>query len=193
MPTITPSSTAVLPKPMNAPVLMRTIENQEIYDISTSFESELEGYDNPSVLFRIEDHSRPGKYVYQWMVDVVFNLPEVKMVEYLLNLNAFIGRTVNISYAFATYMGPSEYSDPVELHLFRFVPVSPSDSSHSLVTKDAVEAQNTALCHVYCINSLFKDKNASSDDSNTAANNETVLVNGNTTTPNESIAPTTEV
>ena len=105
-------ATATLPEPMNIPVLTRTMDHQEFYDISIPIEIELQVYDNPSLLFRIEDQSRPGEYVYQWMVDVTFNLPEITMVEYLLNLNTFIGRRVNISYAFATENGLSEYSEP---------------------------------------------------------------------------------
>ena len=173
--------TAVLPKPMNAPVLIRVADNQQIYDVGIPIEIELQVYDNPSLLFRIEDQSQPGEYVYQWMVDVVFDLPEITMMEYLLNLNTFIGRTVNIAYAFATKQGLSEYSDTVELRLFReIVPVSPSDSGHALVTRDADEAQNTALCHVFCINSLFQS--VSGNNSNTTSSNETVSVNGTTST-----------
>ena len=110
-------ATAALPKPMNVPVLTRTMDHQEFYDISIPIEIELQVYDNPSLLFRIEDQSRPGEYVYQWMVDVIFNLPEITMVEYLLNLNTFIGRRVNISYAFATENGLSEYSEPAEVQV----------------------------------------------------------------------------
>ena len=35
--------------------------------------------------------------------------------------------------------------------------VSPSDSGHSLVTKSAEVAKNTALCHVACLNLVFQD------------------------------------
>ena len=157
------------------------MDNQEIYDVGIPIEIELQVYDNPSLLFRIEDQSQPGEYVYQWMVDVVFDLPEITFVQYLLNLNTFIGRTVNIAYAFATEQGLSEYSDTVEWPPFMVVPVSPSDSSHALVTREADEAQNTALCHVFCINSLFPS--VSGNNSNTTSSNETVSVNGTTTTP----------
>ena len=34
--------------------------------------------------------------------------------------------------------------------------VSPSDSGHSLVTKDAEKANITARCHVACFNFLFE-------------------------------------
>jgi hypothetical protein len=57
----------------------------------------------------------------------------------------------------------------------------PSDSGHALVTRDADEAQNTALCHVFCINSLFQS--VSGNNSNTTSNNITVPVSGNTTIP----------
>ena len=175
-------TTAVLPKPMNTPVLTRLMDNQEIYDVAIPIEIELQVYDNPSLVFRIEDQSQPGEYVYQWMVDVMFDLPEITMMEYLLNLNTFIGWRVNIAYAFATELGFSEYSDTVELRLFsEIVSVSPSDSGHALVTRDADEAQNTALCHVFCINSLFQS--VSGNNSNTTSNNEAVSVNGTTTTP----------
>ena len=103
-------TTAVFPKPVNAPVLTRVVDNQHIYDVDIPIEIELQVYDNPSLLFRIEDQSQPGEYVYQWMVDMMFDLPEITMMEYLLNLNTFIGRRVNISYAFATDNGLSEYS-----------------------------------------------------------------------------------
>ena len=169
---------------MNAPVLTQVVDNQQIYDVDIPIEMELQVYDNPSLVFRIKDQSQPGEYVYQWMVDVVFDLPDITMMEYLLNMSTFLGRRVNIAYAFATEQGLSEYSDTVELHLFsEMVSVSPSDSGHALVTRDADEAQNTALCHVFCINSLFQSVPVSGNNSNTTSNNGTVSVNGSTTTP----------
>ena len=104
-------TTAGLPKPLNPPMLTRLMDNQQIYDIGNLNEIETELYDNPSLLFRIEDSSQPGEYVYQWMVDVMFDLPEITMMEYLLNLNTFTGPSLNIAYAFATDMGLSEYSE----------------------------------------------------------------------------------
>ena len=172
-------TTAVIPKPVSPPVLTRVVENQEIYDVSIPVEPRV--YHNPSLLFRIEHQSQPGEYVYQWMVDVVFDRPDVTMMEYLLNLNTFIGRRVNIAYAFATEQGLSEYSDTVEWPPFNVSHVSPSDSSHALVTRDADEAQNTALCHVFCINSLLQEMTISGNNSNTTSSNGTV--NGNATTP----------
>ena len=104
-------TTAVLPKPMNAPVLTRVVDNQQIYDVGIPIEIELQVYDNPSLVFRIKDQSQPGEYVYQWMVDVMFNLPEITMMEYLLDLASYSGQSINISYAFVTSMGLSEYSE----------------------------------------------------------------------------------
>ena len=40
---------------------------------------------------------------------------------------------------------------------------SPSDSGHVLVTTDADEARNTALCHVACINLLYANGNNDTD------------------------------
>ena len=180
-------TTAVLPKPMNPPVLTRVVDNHEIYDVGIPVEIELEVYNNPTLLFRIEDQSQPGEYVYQWMVDVMFEhtvmygFPDVIMMEYLLDIKTFIGHRVNIAYAFATEMGLSEYSDTVQLHLFReVVPVSPSDSGHALVTRDADEAQKTTLCHVFCINSLLQEMTVSGSNSNTTSINGTVPVNAST-------------
>ena len=176
---------------MNTLVLTQVVDNQQIYDVGIPIEIELQVYDNPSLLFRIEDQSQPGEYVYQWMVDVVFDLPEIRMMEYLLNLNTFIGRTVNIAYAFATELGLSEYSDTVEWPPFSVDPVSPSDSGHALVTRDVDEAQNTALCHVFCINSLFQS--VSGNNSNTTSSNETVPVNGTMTLTPMDLTLITEV
>ena len=61
------------------------------------------------------------------------------------------------------------------------VPI-PSDSGHALVTRDADEAQNTALCHVFCINSLLQEMTVSGNNSNTTSSNGREPVNGNTTT-----------
>ena len=166
---------------MNAPELTRMVDTQEIYDVGNIVEIENEVYDNPSLLFRIEDQSQPGVYVYQWMVDVVFDFPDVTIVEYLLDLNTFVGHTLNIAYAFATEEGLSEFSDTVEWPLLNVSHVSPSDSGHALVTRDADEAQNTALCHVFCINSLLQEMAVSGNNSNTTSSNGTMPVNGNTT------------
>ena len=41
---------------------------------------------------------------------------------------------------------------------------SPSDSGHMLVTTDADEARNTALCHIACINLLYASGTNCTDD-----------------------------
>ena len=57
-------TTVVLPKPMNTLVLTQVVDNQQIYDVGIPIEIELQVYDNPSLVFRIEDQSQPGEYVY---------------------------------------------------------------------------------------------------------------------------------
>lgn len=132
--------------------------SQKIFDVIVP--SELELYNNPSLIFRIK--TELGQYVYQWMVDIIIDLPEVTLVEYLLDLNPFIGQTVNISLGFATELGVSEYSQPIAVHLFnQIVPISPSDSVHRAVTESSDVAENIALCHVSCIN--FAITNATSE------------------------------
>ena len=97
------------PPPMTAPELTRMAHG--IYDVSIPSELEMLTSGSSSLVFRIEDSSQPGEYVYQWMVDVMFDLPEITMMEYLLDLASYSGRSLNISYAFATDNGLSEYSE----------------------------------------------------------------------------------
>ena len=97
---------------MSAPELM-PIGTQGVYDVILPAEFENDVFKNPSLVFRIEDHSQPGVYVYQWFVDVVFYWPAVTMVEFLLDLLSFSGLSLNVSYAFATDEGISEYSESV--------------------------------------------------------------------------------
>ena len=94
---------------MAAPELTRMPQN--IYDVSLPSELEMLTSDSSSFVFQIEDSSQPGEFVYQWMVDVMFDFREVTMVEYLLDLASYSGRSLNILYAFATDMGLSEYSE----------------------------------------------------------------------------------
>ena len=107
--------TAHLPPPMAAPELTRMA--QGIYDVSIPSELEMLTSGSLSLVFRIEDSSQPGEYVYQWMVDVMFDLPEVTMVEFLLDLASYSGRSLNISYAFATDNSLSEFSESVTLQV----------------------------------------------------------------------------
>ena len=97
------------PPPMAAPELTRMA--QGIYDVSIPSELEILTSGSSSLVFRIEDSSQPGEYIYQWMVDVMFDLPEIIMVEYLLDLASYNGQSLNIAYAFATDNGLSEYSE----------------------------------------------------------------------------------
>ena len=93
--------------PLNGPDLVR------IYATLTyagTIPEELGLFDTPSLVFRLEDQSSPGDYVYWWMVDVQFDLPSVSLNPPVVNLTAYSCRTVSVSYAFATTMGLSEYS-----------------------------------------------------------------------------------
>ena len=93
--------------PLSGPDLVR-INQTLTYEVAIP--EELGLFDTPSLVFRIEDQSSPGDYVYQWMVDVHFDLPSVSLNPLVVNLTAYSCRTVSVSYAFATTMGLSEYS-----------------------------------------------------------------------------------
>ena len=93
--------------PLSGPDLVR-ISGELHYEVAIP--EELGLFDTPSLVFRIEDQSSPGDYVYQWMVDVQFDLPLVRLNPPVVDLTAYSCRTINVSYAFATTMGLSEYS-----------------------------------------------------------------------------------
>ena len=93
--------------PLSGPDLVR-INQTLTYEVAIP--EELGLFDAPSLVFRIEDQSSPGDYVYQWMVDVQFDLPSVSLNPPVVDLTAYSCRTVSVSYAFATTMGLSEYS-----------------------------------------------------------------------------------
>ena len=94
---------------MAAPTLTRVTRN--IYNVTVLSEVEMLTSGALSFVFRIEDSSQPGELVYQWMVDVSFDVPNTTVVEYLLDLTSYSGRSLNIAYAFATNMGLSEFSE----------------------------------------------------------------------------------
>ena len=60
--------------PLSGPDLTR-IRGTLAYEVAIP--DELSMFDTPSLAFQIEDQSSPGDYVYQWMVDVQFDLPSV--------------------------------------------------------------------------------------------------------------------
>jgi len=93
--------------PLSGPELIR-IRGTFTYEVAIP--GELGLFDTPSLVFRIEDQSSPGDYVYQWMVDVHFDFPSVSLNPPVVDLTAYSCRTVSVSYAFATTMGLSEYS-----------------------------------------------------------------------------------
>ena len=97
---------------MNSPELIRLdIANQITYTVDISDDHELMMFSNPSLVFQIEAQSQPGHFVYQWMVDVEFDLPTVNLMEFTLDLNSYSNQSVNVAYAFATDVGLSNYSE----------------------------------------------------------------------------------
>ena len=119
---------------MTAPELTRMA--QGIYDVSIPSELEVLTSGSSSLVFRIEDSSQPGEYVYQWMVDVMFDLPEITMMEYLLDLASYSGRSLNISYAFATDNGLSEYSESTTVQISGKRTISTGSFNYSFVLAD---------------------------------------------------------
>ena len=94
--------------PLSGPDLVR-IRGTLTYEVAIPEEFSI--FDTPSLVFRIEDQSSPGDYVYQWMVDVqFFNHYLVSLNPSVVDLTAYSCRTINVSYAFATTIGLSEYS-----------------------------------------------------------------------------------
>ena len=104
-----------MPSPINAPELDSVAIH--LYDVIVPDELDMymDGY--PSLLFRLEDQSKPGEYVYQWMVDVTFDLPDITMMEYMLDLSSYSGLSLNIAYSFVTNTSVSNFSDTAEVHV----------------------------------------------------------------------------
>ena len=104
-----------MPSPMNAPELKKV--TIRLYDVILPDELDMYMDEYPSLLFRLEDQSKPGEYVYQWMLDVTFALPNVIMMEYMLDLSSYSGLSLNIAYAFVTNTSVSNFSDTAEVHI----------------------------------------------------------------------------
>ena len=104
-----------MPSPTNAPELNKA--TIRLYDVSIPDELDMYMEEYPSLLFRLEAQSQPGEYVYQWMVDVTFALPDVTMMEYMLDLSSYSGLSLNIAYAFVTNTSVSNFSDTTEVHV----------------------------------------------------------------------------
>ena len=98
---------------MDPPVLTQ-VPAQPVYDVELPMDLEMNMFNNPSFVFRIE-HA-PGQFVYQWMADIAI-LDEITITDYLLDLSSFpIGSRVNVSFAYvSSEMGLSSYSDPVQV------------------------------------------------------------------------------
>ena len=92
------------------------MSNTPLFDVEIPLE--LEMYENPSVLFRIE--YRPGTFVYQWMVDFMMPTPMVTTIaDFVVDLSRFPGGSrINVSFAYVTEeSGLSPYSDPTDVQL----------------------------------------------------------------------------
>ena len=93
---------------MNRTSLQR-ISGTFLYEAAPPMEASM--FDKSSLVFRVEDQSSPGDYVYQWMVNVQFNNSKITIAESsLVDLTPYSCRTVNVSYAIASDMGMSKYS-----------------------------------------------------------------------------------
>ena len=151
---------------MGPPVLER-LNNAEMYSIDVP--AELELYNYPSVVFRIE--VQPGEYIYQWMVDVSISFSSgIFIMDFLLDLSTFTGQPVQVSYAFATEDGFSEYSEATEVNFIRdILPVSPNDSVHTIITKSAVDAKKTAFCHISCLHYALVLSNINTSNSSNSS------------------------
>ena len=184
-----------LPRPLAPPVLER-VNSREIYSVDIPIE--LEMYQRPSVVFRIE--VQPGQYVYQWMVDIaVASRQDVVIMEFLLDLSTFAGRTVNVSFAFATEDGFSAYSQSTKVDILAaVVPVSPSDNVHMIITDSSEKAERAAFCHVTCLDYALGEIANSSNNGSTFINgtnlgNGTNYGNGSNSTYSRNNQPLAEV
>lgn len=106
-----------LSKPSDPPVLTSP-NNISVYNVEFPMELEMNMYQNPSLLFRIE-HS-PGQFVYQWMLDIVINNSrDILIDDFMLDLSSYpTESSVNVSFAYVTSeFGLSPYSDPVTIQI----------------------------------------------------------------------------
>ena len=141
---------------------------EEVYDVIIP--SELDASEYPSLVFRIE--TQPGQYTYQWMVNIDTNFVDATITDYILDLVSFTGRTISVSFAYATLNGFSEYSEAIILGDLAVDLVSPSDIVHSIVTRDSDEARTAALCHVMCLDFIFEGGNGTNGTNFTMMSND---------------------
>ena len=134
---------------------------REVYNVEIPRELQMDySSEPPSLVFRIE--TQPGEYIYQWMVNIDTNFPDATITDYIVDLVSFTGRTIKVSFAYATLNGFSEYSEPVTLRLVRHPEVDlvfPSDVVHRIVTRESDEAHAAALCHDMCLDFIFEGGN----------------------------------
>ena len=104
----------------SAPPVLTSMSNTTLFNVEIPME--LESYENPSVLFRIEYH--PETFVYQWMVDFMMPSPMVTTIaDFVVDLSSFQeGSTLNLSFAYVTEeSGLSPYSDPTVIQLLGMI------------------------------------------------------------------------
>ena len=83
------------PSPSNGPQLTRGRQNQYIVTLPV----ELEDYDSPSIVFRIETEN--GDIYYQWMIEVETNFITATLFnDVKLDLASYTGQRLNIAYAY---------------------------------------------------------------------------------------------
>lgn len=102
-----------LPAPLNPPELVRISEHT--YNAIIPIDSEIDLFALSSPVFRIETDTE--QHYYHWMINVTFDDLSVSVMEYLLDLSAYVGQKLTITYAIATEMGISEYSPDVVVEM----------------------------------------------------------------------------
>ena len=135
--------------PMNRTSLER-ISGTYLYEAAPPMEASM--FDKSSLVFRVEDQSSPGDYVYQWMVNVQFNNSNNNTVaeSSLVDLTPYSCRTVNVSYAIASDMGMSSYSPAAVIQ----VPgkISYNSVFHDLTINNLIQEMRLFLSSVFLSN-----------------------------------------
>lgn len=91
--------------------------NSTVYTVNvTSFPNDLV-MSFTSIVFRIEDQSSPGNYIYQWISEILSDGNNNILQEYKLDLLDYTCRTISVSYAFVTAEGMWGYSDPLTIEV----------------------------------------------------------------------------
>ena len=131
---------------MNRTSLQR-ISGTFLYEAAPPMEASM--FDKSSLVFRVEDQSSPGEYVYQWMVNVQFNnfINNTIAESFVVDLTPYSCRTVNVSYAIASDMGMSKYSPAAVIQ----VPgkISYNSVFHDLTINNLIQEMRLIFSIVY--------------------------------------------